>query len=218
MNRCGPSCALVVRWLQIVRGQRLIGDDERDLERQALVVDVDHDVLDGKARRLLDALGQVPTQPARRGGRSRRDDDLVDLVVADRVHRGGERVWIADLADPLDALFLHERPGEVDANLRGVADGVVVDDHPCRGRVCGTTTKNLASSFSDRRLTASSRAAPPMVSEARTRMLGMANDLRWPQPPPAWRPLARVARTSRGRLRACRTGMGRRRRSGPDRS
>ena len=77
-----------------------LATDERDVEGQALLVEVDDDVLDRAGRvASRDALDEVAAQPARRRRRVGRDDDLVGVVLGDRVHRGGVGVGVADLAD-----------------------------------------------------------------------------------------------------------------------
>ena len=109
-------------------GGGAVGDGEGDAEGQALLVEVDDDVVDRAPGGLGDALDEVAPQPARGGRRVRRDEDLVGLVLGDRVHRGGVGVGVADLADGVDALLAQDLAREVDAHLRGVEDGVVEDD------------------------------------------------------------------------------------------
>ena len=61
----GPSAARRLSALeQRLAADRLVGDHERHVERQALGVEVDDDVLDRQAGRLLHALDQVAPQPA----------------------------------------------------------------------------------------------------------------------------------------------------------
>jgi hypothetical protein len=95
---------------------------------EALLLGVGDDVLDRLARLLLDALDEVAAQPARPGLRQRGDDDLVGREGRQRVGGRGEGVLVADLAGQLDALRAEVGLREVDAQLGGVALGVVVDD------------------------------------------------------------------------------------------
>ena len=57
--------------------------------------------------------------------------------LGDGVHRGRERVGVADFAARLDALGGHRRDGQVDAHLGGFADRLVVDHEPGRGLALG---------------------------------------------------------------------------------
>src|SRR6185437_1933091 len=59
---------------------------------------VDDYVLDRQPGGSLDALDQIPAQPPGLCRRMGRDDHLVQAAVGDRVHRGQERVGLADLA------------------------------------------------------------------------------------------------------------------------
>ncbi len=53
--------------------------------------------------------------------------------VGDCVHGRVERIRIADLAGGLEALSSDRLERQVDAHLRGFADGLVVDHKPCGG-------------------------------------------------------------------------------------
>src|SRR5918999_1850495 len=70
------------------------------------------DVLDGHLGRVMESLDQVSPQPRRAGRRERRDDDLIDPLVLDRLHRRRVRVRMSDLAVRLDSLTAQdgERP------------------------------------------------------------------------------------------------------------
>ena len=154
-------------------GGGAVGDREGDAEGQALLVEVDDDVLDGHPGRLGDALDEVAPQPARRRRRVGRDDDLVGVVLGDRVHRGGVGVGVADLADGLDALLAHDLAREVDPHLRGVEHGLVVDDVAlarvrARDADDDARCRRSAAAFS---LMRASSGAPPRVSLATTRMV-----------------------------------------------
>ena len=100
MKRCGPSAASASRRrVELGAGRRLVGEHERDVERQALG-------RRGRPRRARRA-GRSPRGCARAGRAAasprtsdgqRGDDDLVDPVLGDRVHRGVVGVLVADLA------------------------------------------------------------------------------------------------------------------------
>ncbi len=70
---------------------------------------VGHDVLDGHARVLAQPLDDVAPEPARALAREGRDDDLVDPLVLDHVHRGRVRIGMGDLAVRLDPLGAERR-------------------------------------------------------------------------------------------------------------
>ena len=118
---------------QLLAAGGLVGEHERDLERQALVLEVDDDVLYRQPGGVLDALDQVPPQPARVQGRVSGEDDRVGPVRGDGVHRRHEGVGVADLPGGLDALGRDRREGEVDAHLRRFAHRLVVDHKARRG-------------------------------------------------------------------------------------
>ena len=204
----------------------LVGQHERDVERQALGVDVDHDVLDRQAGLVLEPLRQVAPQPARGHGGQRRDDDLVDAVGADRVGGGVERVGVADLAGALDALVAHEREREVDAHLGGVAHRLVVDDVAvARAALRDDDVEARVALACGGRGWRRAARAPPIVSLARTRTLAITRRsccrTRTHRPAPL---VARLVAPPRrgGRCRAPRRGRrtrtGRRPRSGRCRS
>ena len=77
------------------------------------------DVLDRQAGLLAQPLDQVAPQPAAPLAREGRDDDLVDALVVDRLHRGGERVGVDDLAVRVDAVAaqLGERAAQAPVGL-----------------------------------------------------------------------------------------------------
>jgi len=57
----------------------------------------------------VQALDEVPLQPGRALGREGRDDDLVDPLVVDRLHRGGVGIWMRHLAVRVDAFAAQHR-------------------------------------------------------------------------------------------------------------
>src|SRR6185437_3978074 len=119
---------------QLLATRRLVRHDERDSEGQALLGEVDDYVLDRQPGGSLDALDQIPAQPPGLCRRMGRDDHLVRAAVGDRVHRGRERVGVADFAGCRDPLARQQRHREVDAHLRRFADRLVVD-HEAGGRL-----------------------------------------------------------------------------------
>ncbi len=105
----------------------LVGDHERALDVVALGVEVHHHVLDGPARGAAQPVHEALAQPAGAGLRVRGDDDLVVVLVAERVHDRGVRVWVHHLAVGLDAGLAEQRDRHLHAVLGGVAHHRVVD-------------------------------------------------------------------------------------------
>jgi hypothetical protein len=69
-------------------------------------------VLDRQLRVCAEPADQIATQPAGASARERRDDDLVDALVLDRLHHGRVRVGMRDLAvhvEPFAAQRRHAR-------------------------------------------------------------------------------------------------------------
>ncbi len=213
---------------QRVAGRRLGRHDQRDVERDALGVDVLDDVGDRQAAGLLDALDQIAAQPARDRRREGRDDDLVGMVLGDGVHRGGVGIGVADVADRVDALVAQEAAGQVDAHLRRVEDEVVVDDVAVLGLVARHADDDAGA------LAAGARALLDDLQQqsARERLVGHDQDgahvvlpfiTRWVAgracpPGSPWPRPAPPGRRSRGPRPARRTRTGRRRPSGSGRS
>ena len=73
---------------------------------------------------------QIPAQPARARSGVRGEDDFIGFVYRDSVHRRHERVLVANFAGGLNALCSDRRKGEVDANLGGFTDCLVIDHQP----------------------------------------------------------------------------------------
>ncbi len=109
-----------------------VGHHERDAERQALLLEVGDDVLDRQRRGVVDAVDQIPPQPAGVRDGVGGDDHLARTVLGDRVHRRQEGVRVAHRAARFDALLRQQRDREVDPHLRGLAHRLVVD-HETRG-------------------------------------------------------------------------------------
>ena len=129
-----PPAAFSLQALeQLLAAEVLLATTSVDLERQALLLEVDDDVLDGQPGGVVDALDQVAPQPARADGGVRGDDDLVGPALGDRVHRRQERVGVADFAGRLDPLAGDQRERQVDAHLRRFAHRLVVDHEARRG-------------------------------------------------------------------------------------
>ena len=225
MKRCGPSVGELLEALdELAAGGRLVGEHERDVERQALGVEVDHDVRRPAARsrpRARSSRSRRSQPEAVRG--QRRDDDLVDAVRrAIASMRGVERVGVADLAGALDALVAHEREREVDAHLRA-SRARPRRRSRCRGagasagRRRGSARRPRACALADR--VEQLRAADRLVGEDEDRSAivmppsgsvspAAATGVRLVAPP---RPRAGRCR---GPRRGRRTRTGRRRRSG----
>ena len=131
MNRWRSSsraCSLSESSSGVAR-RRAVGDDERDgkgrpSSSMSATTWCDRERRTRRSTRSMRSRRSQPERRRREGG----DDDLVGRVLGDGVHRGRVRVGVADLADDVDALLAHDRAREVDAHLRGVEHGVVVDD------------------------------------------------------------------------------------------
>ena len=118
---------------QLLAAGGLVGDDQRHLERQTLLVEVDDDVLHGQRGRVLQTLDQIPPQPSRVGGGVGGEDDLVGPVQSDGVHARHERVGVTDLAARLDAFGRDRGERQVDAHLRRFTHRLVIDHQARRG-------------------------------------------------------------------------------------
>ena len=176
MKRRGPSSASAFRRsTQLGRGHGQVGDDQRHVEGETLGGEVDDDVLDRQRR----------SPPRRRSIRSRRsqpedgrgqrrDDDLVDRLRAHRVHRGVERVLVADLALAGGAEVADELEREVHAHLRGVAHDLVVDDVAVPRPGLRDDDEEPRALLADRSRMRSSSALPAIVSLARMSTVGTA--------------------------------------------
>src|SRR5438552_4127806 len=114
-------------------------------------------MLDRQTAVLLQAADEIPAQPARTLARERRDDDLVDSLVVDRVHRGGVGVGMGDLAVRVDAGAAQQRERAAQAALglgmrrtRGIA--LRADEEEARRRALGARADALEERVADHRL------------------------------------------------------------------
>ena len=226
MNRCGPwSASALSRSTSSPPATVWFATTSVTSNGRPSSLEVDHDVLDRQPGVVLERLDQVAPHPA--GGRrgQRRDDDLGDPAVGDRVVRGVQRIAVADLAATVDALLAHEREREVDAHLRGVAHGLVVDhvavprarlrDDDVEPRVALAPRARAPHPAGSRRRSSRSPGPGPQPSSA---LPLLAAALTGRDRLSVFVPLRPRAGRSRGRRPGRRTRRDRRRRSAPGRS
>ena len=123
-----PVLGLLLEVLdQLAAAHGLVGHHERALHVVALGVEVHHHVLDRPPCGALHAVHEPLAQPARARLGMGGDDDLVVVLLAQRVHDRGVGIGVHQLAARLDARLAQQRERHLEPVLGGVAHVVVVD-------------------------------------------------------------------------------------------